>query len=124
MQLEEQRELSKRLDQIDEVSNKQSYDGEGNPLPSYVSKRLSKKLPDSQMFKSFVSKEDIIELSNDIKKSYPLTLKSALKSKEYILIIIMTCSSIIFPYFLNANWKAYATHNQDGDHKIVNQDWI
>lgn len=39
---------------------------------------------------------------------------------------MMACSSIVFPYFLNANWKAYAVHPIDGDDgkKIVNQDWI
>merc|ERR1712196_562493 len=45
---------------------------------------------------------------------------------EYFMIIGMACSSIIFPYFINANWKKYAVVKQnDGPAPyIVNQDWI
>jgi hypothetical protein len=94
-----------------------------NLLPSYVSRKLagSKKL--SQFSGGLSSVQDIHELADEIKDLGPTSVTQALMTKEYLMILTMAFGSIIFPYFLNANWKAYATADQSGS-QIVSQSWI
>ena len=132
MMIEEERQvISDSRNALDDASasgQQVSVDGIpqdrlSNMLPSYVSRKIAQSKKLSQYSGGLSSVQDIHELADEIKDLGPTSVKQALMTKEYLMILTMAFGSIIFPYFLNANWKAYATVDQGGS-QIVNQSWI